>query len=315
MARCYRKNSLVIDFTSIPAKINLEQVRSFVFDKLELNISQVKNLQLSMTNARVFLEMATTEQAEALVILHNQQHSLDVDGQNYPIPLYMADGSIEVKVYDLPPYLPNGTIAKHLSAFGEVISIKNDVWQKFFPGVPNGTRTVRMKLKKSIPSYVNMEDECAYIKYRNQTATCRYCGRNLHIGSKCSDVKKALSGNEGNGLTLAQIVDGRNPVLPIDDTNPDPPANPDGPSSSLNLDELFAKTVPPPNKPTSPVRNNLGDISDDDNQISDTSSEAQELSDSDPKDTKDGRKKRPSPPKSKKHKRSSSVNKKKAKSS
>ncbi|KAL9705266.1 hypothetical protein quinque_008784 [Culex quinquefasciatus] len=161
MARCYRKHSLVIDFTSIPEKNTLEQVRSFVFDNLELNISQVKNLQLSMTNARVFLEMGSTEQAEALVLKHHLKHALQADSLDYAFPLYMADGSVEVKVYDLPPYLPNGTIAKHLSAFGEVLSIKDDVWQKFFPGVPNGTRTVRMKLKKSIPSHVNMEDECA----------------------------------------------------------------------------------------------------------------------------------------------------------
>ncbi|KAL1373744.1 hypothetical protein pipiens_005098 [Culex pipiens pipiens] len=238
-----------------------------------------------MTNARVFLEMGSTEQAEALVLKHHLKHALQADSQDYAIPLYMADGSVEVKVYDLPPYLPNGTIAKHLSAFGEVLSIKDDVWQKFFPGVPNGTRTVRMKLKKSIPSYVNMEDECAYVKYRNQIATCRYCGRNLHIGSKCSDVKKALSGNSANGLTLAQIVGGMNPIVPNDEdktpakeTFPPAPAKPIIVPAQPATPAAPVKPIAPPVFPSDPMdiisppgpwtRSQsalLNDISDDDN--------------------------------------------------
>ncbi|KAL9699604.1 hypothetical protein quinque_003045 [Culex quinquefasciatus] len=238
-----------------------------------------------MTNARVFLEMGSTEQAEALVLKHHLKHALQADSQDYAIPLYMADGSVEVKVYELPPYLPNGTIAKHLSAFGEVLSIKDDVWQKFFPGVPNGTRTVRMKLKKSIPSYVNMEDECAYVKYRNQIATCRFCGRNLHIGSKCSDVKKALSGNSANGLTLAQIVGGMNPIVPNDEDKtptketfpPAPakpiivPAQPATPAAPVkpNAPPVFPSDpmdiISPPGPWTRSQSALLNDISDDDN--------------------------------------------------
>lgn len=326
MARCYRKHSLVIDFTAIPEKITLEQVRSFVFDKLELNISQVKNLQLSMTNARVFLEMGTTEQAEALVFEHHLKHSLQGADQAYAIPLYMADGSVEVKVYDLPPYLPNGTIAKHLSAYGEVLSIKDDVWQKFFPGVPNGTRTVRMKLKKSIPSYVNMEDECAYVKYRNQTATCRYCGRNLHIGSKCSDVKKALSGSNANGLTLAQIVNGVNPAVPNEEKSRAKETTPPAPPKQPSPAEIVKPTVPlapalvpidnliPPGRWTRSQSALLNDISDDDNQPDtrvSTEAETPEQSDEDAEPNRGERKKCPSSPKNKKKKRSSSLNTKK----
>ncbi|KAL9705962.1 hypothetical protein quinque_009480 [Culex quinquefasciatus] len=156
---------------------------------------------------------------------------------------------------------------------------------KVFPGVPNGTRTVRMKLKKSIPSYVNMEDECAYVKYRNQIATCRYCGRNLHIGSKCSDVKKALSGNSANGLTLAQIVGGMNPIVPNDEdktpakeTFPPAPAKPIIVPAQPATPAAPVKPNAPPVYPSDPMdiisppgpwtRSQsalLNDISDDDN--------------------------------------------------
>ncbi|KAL9699018.1 hypothetical protein quinque_002459 [Culex quinquefasciatus] len=111
-----------------------------------------------------------------------------------------------------------------------------------------------MKLKKSIPSYVNMEDECAYVKYRNQIATCRYCGRNLHIGSKCSDVKKALSGNSANGLTLAQIVGGMNPIVPNDeDKTPAKETFPPAPAKPIIVPAQPATPAAPVKPIVSPV--------------------------------------------------------------
>lgn len=69
--------------------------------------------------------------------------------------------------------MPSETIVKHLAKFGEILSIKNELWKEHFSGVPTGTRLVRMKIRKPIPSYVNIEDEVAFVRYRNQRATCR----------------------------------------------------------------------------------------------------------------------------------------------
>lgn len=152
----YYKNSLVIDFTVVPARPKLDRVREFVFDQMGIEMSRIKNVQTRIIKAHVVIEVESAELAEELVATHNLQHSVVHEGKQYHIPVYTADNIKEIKVFDLPCQMPNSVIAKHLAKFGEVISIKNDVWKDVFAGVANGTRFVRMKLHKQIPSYVAM---------------------------------------------------------------------------------------------------------------------------------------------------------------
>ncbi|EDS29679.1 conserved hypothetical protein [Culex quinquefasciatus] len=112
-----------------------------------------------------------------VVIVHEKKRFL--------IPIFVEDGSIEVKVHDLPPRMPNHMIEDHLQQYGEIISIHDEVWRDFFPGVPNGVRVVRMKIQKPIPSFVKIEGLSAYIAHKNQIKTCRYCTQKLHAGQKC----------------------------------------------------------------------------------------------------------------------------------
>ena len=66
-------------------------------------MSQVRNLQTCMTKSYVYLEMSTAELAEAIVAEHSRKHSFAGDDGDIPIPLFIADGATEVKIYDLPP--------------------------------------------------------------------------------------------------------------------------------------------------------------------------------------------------------------------
>lgn len=265
----YRKNTLIIDFSGLPTRPSVPDTKKFAFDCLKIDMKQVKNFQLGMSKPCVFVEMETAALAEDLVAQNNRKFYFKANGKDYAIPLLIADGAIEVKLYDLPPYLPNETVTKHFQPCGTVISIKNDTWHDpDLAGVPNGVRIMRMRLKKAIPSYVPIEEEVAYTRYRNQIPTCKHCSRNLHVGSKCSDVRKALSSGVNNRLTLANILKGVNPELPLAPTIPageEHTAPSDPTTAALQLTDDSASDVSfdevPGSIPSTAVGQNSAEIS------------------------------------------------------
>lgn len=199
----YYKNSLVIDFTVVPIRPKLERVRDFIFNQMGIDISVIKNLQTRIIKAHVVMEVETAELAEKLVNEHNMKHTIENEGELYRIPVYTAENIKEVRVFDLPCQMPNSIIIKSLSTFGEVISIRNDVWKNIFTGLGNGTRFVRMKIQKPIPSYVMMGGVMSYITYNGQTRTCKHCAFPLHIGKSCSQNRKDIV-EKGN--SVAEII-------------------------------------------------------------------------------------------------------------
>lgn len=110
----------------------------------------------------------------------------------------------EVKVHDLPPQMPNHLIASHLQQYGDVLSIRDEVWKDFFPGIPNGVMVVRMKIVAPIPSFLEIEKETAYIKHNHQIKTCRHCSRKLHTGQKCNTAKMKNTNTSNTPLDAEQ---------------------------------------------------------------------------------------------------------------
>lgn len=247
----YRKNSFIVDFSVLPKRPTIEQVSEFLFKQLELDMSKVKNLQPSISKSQVIIEMERAELVEQIVADHDQQHRLQLDDTTVAlIPIRLVGDAVEVRVHDLPPYMPNEMICKLLSSYGEVMSITEEKWKKHFPGVPNGTRIVKMKINKQIPSYLPIDGEVAYIKYTNQLRTCKHCSRPLHVGRTCTEVRKELA-SINNRLTMAQVVEGSQdpsvlPQLPI------PLPQPTGSSSRTSESPSIRSPVRSPEK--SPVR-------------------------------------------------------------
>lgn len=227
----YYKNSVIIDFTVVPARPKLDRVRQFIFQQMGIAMCDIKTLQTRIIKAHVIIEVASAKLAEELAYAHNLKHTVDYEGELFQIPVYTADNIKEIRVFDLPCQMPNSVIVKNLSAYGEVIFIRNDVWKDMFAGITNGTRLVRMKLHKEIPSYVAMQGAMSFITYNGQTRTCKYCAFPLHIGQTCAQNKEKVL---GGGLTAAEIMQlpGTSAPLPPKPTAPGtiPPfgSNPEG---------------------------------------------------------------------------------------
>ncbi|EDS36982.1 conserved hypothetical protein [Culex quinquefasciatus] len=181
----FRQNSLVFDFNVMPVIPELGTIQRFLQQQIKLDLSSVRNLQVNVSRNQVIIETTTPDQAQCIAKNHNSKHFIVHEKKRFLIPIFVEDGSIEVKVHDLPPRMPNHMIEDHLQQYGEIISTHDEVWRDFFPGVPNGVRVVRMKIRKPIPSFVKIEGLPAYIAHKNQIKTCRYCTQKLHAGQKC----------------------------------------------------------------------------------------------------------------------------------
>lgn len=63
----------------------------------------------------------------------------------------MEDGAVDVKLYNLSEDVPNDKIVKFLGAYGDTLSIREELWDEkhLFSGLPTGVRIIRMIVKKN----------------------------------------------------------------------------------------------------------------------------------------------------------------------
>lgn len=247
----YRKNAVVIDFGVVPTRPKIDKVRDFVFQQMCIDITKIKSLQTKMTNGQVIIETDSAELTEQLISEHHLKHRFTIDGKSYLIPVQSIDDTREVRIYDLPPQMPNKMIATHFSTYGQVTSIKDETWKEHFPGVLTGTRILRMKLRKHIPSYVEVAGETSYVSYRCQIRTCKHCVRPLHIGKSCVEARSESGESVNKRLTLAEVVQTTSP--PIVESSPHPVGPSlaeNSPSESMEVVEDHIETDTMPQHPT-----------------------------------------------------------------
>jgi hypothetical protein len=205
MARL-RPNTIILKLDGLPRRPTTESLHVFVQEKLSLNHNNVQCFQISFSQKRVFIELASELNAELIALEENEKHALTVDGENFKIPVQVYDDSITVRLYDLAPNLPNREVKQKLSEYGTVISIASEVWGEKMPfaGIENGIRLVKIKLNKPIPSYVTIGGETTYVTHPKQVLTCRWCEQPVHFGQKCAENRATTSVNER--LSFAQAM-------------------------------------------------------------------------------------------------------------
>ncbi|XP_039434222.1 uncharacterized protein LOC120416556 [Culex pipiens pallens] len=190
-----RKNTLVVDFSVLPERPQLEVVQRFVEKGLGIASSDLKSIQLHNIRHCVLIEMADATAASRIATENHLKYAF----KTYPstkIPVYVDDNTIDVRIHDLPLDLPNSKIAEAMREYGEVLTIRDEVWKNFFTGVPNGVRALKMKLTKPVPSYVTVCNLPSLATYTGQIATCRRCGMKRHVSKSCSEAAKKTKQNQ-----------------------------------------------------------------------------------------------------------------------
>lgn len=189
-----RQNTFRVDYANVPKKPSFEDVHKFVAQSLGLKREEVERIQCSRTLGCAFVKVSDLEIAQRVVDQHDNKHMLVCDENTYQIRITMEDGAVDVKLSDLSEAVTNEEITQFLSQYGEVMSIRELIWDDkyFFGGISTGVRVVRMTVMKNISSYVKIGGETTNVAYYGQQQTCRHCSEWSHNGISCVQNKKLM---------------------------------------------------------------------------------------------------------------------------
>ena len=193
----FRDNTVVVDFASCVPRPSIREIDTILKNQMKLDIDNVYCVQMHHTRNCVLIMFSELHMAESFAARNDHQHWIRSNSSNYQIPVYVEDDAIDVRVHDLPLEIDSKVIENKLREYGEVLSMKFDRWNNFFPGLWNGVRIFRMRLEKAIPSYLRFTwgsfSEKSLISYQGQQATCQWCGMFAHQGQPCNQQTKIVN--------------------------------------------------------------------------------------------------------------------------
>lgn len=189
-----RENTFKVDLTNFPKRPTFEDIHKFVYETLGLTVDHVVRLQMNHAQNCVHIKCRDLQTAQDVVQMHNEKHEIEVNKTKVKVRLVMDDGGVEVKIHDLSENIRNEEIVAFLKQYGDVITIKDQIWSENYPlkGIPTGVRVVKMMLRRHIKSFVTIQGEQTLVTYRNQVHTCKHCTNPSHPGSTCVENKKLL---------------------------------------------------------------------------------------------------------------------------
>lgn len=195
-----RRNCIVLDTSVLPKRPSIGDIKQFLDCELKVDMTLVKSVQTHNVKNVVYMSMHNEEEAVRIASNHHLKHHMECGGKRFhiPLPIYIDSSAVDVRLHDLPEEIENVTIIDNMKQYGEVISIRNDVWRSYFPGLSNGVRVLRMKLSKPIPSYITICQETTYVSYFSQIRTCRNCGGKEHPKLRCSEAAASTANERPN---------------------------------------------------------------------------------------------------------------------
>ena len=190
-----RENTFRVDYSQFPKPLSHDEIHKFVGKELGLTRENVLLLQPCRRFGCTFVKFNNLELAEKIVEQHDGKHEFVVDKKTYKLRIALEDGAVEVKLLELPESISNEQIADFLADYGEVLSVRDLLWDdryNDFSGIKTGVRIARMVVTKNIPSLVTIQGEETTVGYKGQRQTCLHCHEFVHIGIPCVQNKKLL---------------------------------------------------------------------------------------------------------------------------
>lgn len=159
---------MVVDTSVLPIRPKASTVKLFLEQKIQLDWSAVRCVQLNNMRNCTLIVLSDTETAASLAAAHNLKHVMSDETRQFPIPIYIDGAHVKVRVHDVHIDTPNDCITQKLRQYGEVISIESELWRRHFFGFGNGVRVIQMKLMQHIPPCVIINGEKTLVSYPNQ---------------------------------------------------------------------------------------------------------------------------------------------------
>lgn len=204
-----RKNTVVCMFANDAKQPTAVEIHDFIFYKLRLTEDEVATIQLELNRRRFYVKIKDIAKTKitALTDKNDGVYPFEYEnGARSSVKVKEANGlGVRwVRLFYLPDEVEEDNIRKTLSEFGEVKTVREEVWSdKYRFRVRNGIRNVKMELRKHIPSYVNVNGHQAVVIYEDQPRTCAICNSETHFRSECPTKKKVPV-----PVTYAEVANG-----------------------------------------------------------------------------------------------------------
>ncbi|XP_058128452.1 uncharacterized protein LOC131292362 [Anopheles ziemanni] len=200
-----REATLRLDFSKLPVRPPVKEVMEFIASKLCIAQDQVTRIHLRTTSVNVHIDVKDQNVALKIVEDHDGKHNFMCQGSEYSIPVVMDDGSVLVKLHDLPSRISDEDIKEYFSKHGKVMNIFEGKWTEgLYAGSSNGYRFVRIVVEKPIPSFVDIRNTTTLATYKGQKPTCSFPGTSTElryhmIDQSCPNFKIFLNDIKANG--------------------------------------------------------------------------------------------------------------------
>ncbi|CAG9816519.1 unnamed protein product [Phaedon cochleariae] len=160
------------------------EIHKLILDKLKFKLEEVK--AIGIIGIKVYIQLASQEIVRRTIEGHGDHIVSTEDSERYNVEIRDGNAITTVRVHYIPIHMGNEAIIKAESHYGQVISLKNEVWGKSmsYP-VPSGVRAIDMVLSQPIPSYIVIYGKNTLITYSGQKRTCTFCSSEEHMLKNC----------------------------------------------------------------------------------------------------------------------------------
>lgn len=207
-----RSNTVMFMFPKNARRPTAWEMHEWVHGEYQIPDTVPVGIQLDFIMNAIFLKFPTSEIVDRIVTRSGGKGKFKyLNGKITDITILSSGyGLRTVKVFNVPFECPNEAIKQKLKEFGNVLSIEDDAWQAPFRyKILSGVRTVKIDLKRHIPSYLTIVGNRAFISYSGQPITCSICGSSEHIRGRCPSRRPVqLPRESADTHTYASIVSG-----------------------------------------------------------------------------------------------------------
>ena len=207
---CDRKNTLVCIFDMRSPRISAYLIHEWIHENLHLEEDDIRTLQIDGPRRRVYIKLNSETRLQE--ILNDTQGQLTFyhdNGEISKVLLELADAGIKkIRIARLPPEVNADIIKTCLLKFGEVKTIRDEMWtQAYRYKVYNGVRIVEIRLKQHLPSHLLIAGHDALVSYDGQPPTCFRCNGTGHQIQDCPRRRAAVQPTQDtHSATWADIV-------------------------------------------------------------------------------------------------------------
>ena len=133
MAAFMRKNTIQVQFQQNATRPSAMEVHNFIENKLQLNEDQIDTIQLVAQDRFIYIKVTSVTIMQRIL---NQYTNEEIaftygNGEITKVSVDIAIGNlITVRVFDLPPEVPDEILKAKLQLYGTVHDIRKEKWSQ-----------------------------------------------------------------------------------------------------------------------------------------------------------------------------------------